>query len=76
MLECPHCGQPIFKSSNGGAKLKAKTSMLVLHKSGEVEINCGICRQGVFVPLDLKQGPIELRKAESKPAVKLVVPRT
>lgn len=62
MLGCPHCGQSVFRPSQG-TKLKARTTMLVLHKSGEVEINCGNCRAGVLIPLKLA-GEFKLRKAE------------
>lgn len=48
---CPHCSAPLFTMSRDGAKLKALTSILVLHKSGEVEINCTSCKNGVLVPL-------------------------
>lgn len=71
-MNCPHCNQPVFKSSNGGTKLKARTSILVLHKAGEVEINCGICGQGILVPLELKKGAIELKKAEGP---RFVIPK-
>jgi hypothetical protein len=37
--------------------------MLVIHKSGSVEVNCGLCKRGVIVPLKLLDGPVELRKA-------------
>lgn len=47
--------------------------MLVLHKSGGVEINCGACGKGVLLPLQLVPGDIELRKAADP---RLVVPRT
>lgn len=61
---CPHCQQAMFKASADGQKLKAKTSMLVLHKAGGVEINCGGCGRGVLVPLQLAEGPFEMKKAE------------
>lgn len=63
-MNCPHCTQSMFKSSADGLKLKAKTSMLVLHKSGAVEINCGACGRGVLVPLQATEGPFEMRKAD------------
>lgn len=73
MNDCPHCGNPVFKSSSNGTKLKAKTSMIVLHKSGEVEINCGHCRKGVLVPLQPVGNPQPLQKAN---APRLVVSKT
>jgi hypothetical protein len=72
-MQCPHCTQPVFRLSQDGQKLKAKTSMLVLHKSGEVETNCGACGRGVIIPLTLKEGPIELKKS-SEP--RLIVRRS
>ena len=49
MHDCPHCAQPLFRK--GADKLKARTSILVLHKSGDVEINCARCGKGVLLPL-------------------------
>ena len=67
MHDCPHCGQPLFKKGASGDKLKARTRILVLHKSGDVEINCGLCGKGVLLPLvqgpDLFIGGAPLRKA-------------
>lgn len=37
--------------------------MLVIHKSGAIEVNCPHCKHGVFVPLMLQAGSFELRKA-------------
>lgn len=64
MKACPHCGQAVFRKSKDGAKLKAKTRILVLHKAGEVEINCGACGKGVLLPLVLAKGEVGLRKAD------------
>lgn len=66
---CPHCGSPLFREANGG-KLKARTSMVVLHKAGDVEINCGGCGKGVLIGAISTLG--EIRKAE---APRPVVPR-
>ena len=63
MIECPYCGGRVFSLAKSGDRLKAKTSMLVLHKSGDVEINCTHCKQGVLVPLVPKSGEKRLRKA-------------
>lgn len=71
-LACPHCAQPMFKATGDGRKLKARTSMLVLHKGGSVEINCGVCGKGVIIPLELRAGPVELRKAVEP---RLVIPK-
>lgn len=64
-MGCPHCGTALFQRSAGGAKLKARTSILVLHKSGDVEINCRKCGGGVFLPLAAIPGA--LRKAHAPP---------
>lgn len=64
MDRCPHCGKAIFRSSPDGSKIKAPTTCLVLHKSGEVEINCPKCKLGVLVPLTAVSGSQELRKAK------------
>lgn len=62
-MNCPHCARPIFRKSSGGEKLKARTKIVVLHKSGDVEINCGSCGKGVLLPLRVVDGA-GLRKAE------------
>ncbi len=61
MTACPHCDAALFRSS--GDKLKARTSMLVLHKSGNVEINCPSCRRGVYLPLAISDQFV-MRKAQ------------
>jgi hypothetical protein len=58
-LHCPHCDRPIFRKSSSGARYKAKTTIVVLHKSGDVEINCTACKRAVI----LSRGKIELRKS-------------
>lgn len=63
MSGCPHCARPIFRKSADGAKLKARTKILVLHKSGDVEINCASCGKGVLLPLQAVGSEPELRKA-------------
>lgn len=63
-MKCPHCSQPVFTASAGGAKLKARTRIVVLHKSGDVEINCGHCGRGVLLPL-APSGDRVLRKARA-----------
>jgi len=63
MEGCPHCGKAVFRLSPDGLKLKAPTTCLVIHKSGEVEINCPKCKLGVLVPL-ATAGTLELRKAK------------
>lgn len=65
MKPCPHCGQPVFRKSTSGSKLKVATRVLVIHKSGEVEINCPSCRKGVLIPLVRSEGEGELRKADT-----------
>ena len=66
-LNCPHCGGAIFHLSKSGDRLKAPTSMIVLHKGdGGVEINCPGCKGGVIIPLVPVEGDMELRKALPK----------
>jgi hypothetical protein len=72
-MHCPHCTQPVFRPNSSRTKLKARTSMLVLHKGGDVEINCGSCGRGVLVPLAIKEDSSALQKSTS---VRLVVPKT
>lgn len=62
MEDCPNCEGKLFRASKDARKVKARTSMLILHKSGEVEINCPHCKQGVLLPL-VAAGPPVLRKA-------------
>ena len=64
MMDCPHCSSPVFVPTGDGQKLKARTRILVLHKAGGVEINCGSCGKGVLLPLQVVEG-IALRKADS-----------
>jgi len=71
-LDCPHCGKQLFRASKDGSRVKARTAILVLHKAGDVEINCPECHRGVLVPLVASSAPITLRKAD---APKLVVTR-
>lgn len=63
----------MFRPSKDGQKIKAPTSMLVLHKSGEVEINCARCKQGVLLPLTPSEGEPVLRKAKT---MRFVVAKT
>ena len=67
MYPCPHCGLPVLRKASRGDKLKASTRILVLHKSGDVEINCGHCSKGVLLPLsqtvDFFEDEVTLRKA-------------
>ena len=50
LIQCPHCQGSVFRKSAGG-RLKAKTRIVVLHKSGAVELNCGNCRQPIILPV-------------------------
>lgn len=68
---CPYCSMTMFRSAAGGARLKAPTSMLIVHKSGEVEINCKHCKHGVLLPLVLALGAFELKKSEPRYVVGL-----
>ena len=65
---CPHCEKAVFQTSP--SKLKARTKILVIHKSGEIEIGCPECKRGILLPLLLKEGAFEIRKA---PASSLVI---
>ncbi len=60
-MNCPHCNSAIFSLSKDGERLKALTTVIVLHKSGVVEINCPRCKNGVILPL-VKSDKVELRK--------------
>ena len=62
-MNCPHCSKAVFRLSADGGKIKAITNCLVLHKSGDVEINCGHCKRGLIVPLMPQPGESKLRKA-------------
>lgn len=61
-LDCPHCGKPVLRVTLDGQRLKARTPIVVLHKSGAVEINCESCKKGVLLPARVTGEP--LRKAE------------
>lgn len=60
---CPHCEGAVFQASP--SKLKARTAILVLHKSGEVETSCPLCKKAVLLPLRIIDGPFEIKKAAS-----------
>jgi hypothetical protein len=60
---CPHCGATIFRKSSGGNRFKARTGIVVIHRDGALELNCGACRQPVILPTKLPQDNIALRKA-------------
>lgn len=61
-LQCPHCEQTVFRKSTSGTQLKARTTIMVLHKSGEVEFNCAACKRAIILPMRFRD-VIELRKA-------------
>lgn len=42
--------------------MKIPTSVLILHKSGDVEINCLHCKHGVILPLRAIPGVTTLKK--------------
>ena len=65
MENCPHCGKTLFRLTPDGQRVKAATSCLVLHKSGEVEINCPKCKLGVIIPLQ-STGETMLKKAKPR----------
>jgi len=64
MEDCPHCGKPVFRLNPDGTKIKAATTCLIIHKSGEIEINCPKCKLGVIVPLVTKTEGMTLKKAK------------
>jgi hypothetical protein len=49
MPTCPHCQAPIGHVAANSDKVKLATRIVVLHKSGDVEINCGRCKRGVII---------------------------
>jgi hypothetical protein len=49
MNNCPHCQQPVFRRSDSGGKVKLGRSAVVLHKSGDIEVNCPRCRRGIVL---------------------------
>jgi ssDNA-binding Zn-finger/Zn-ribbon topoisomerase 1 len=59
-VACPHCNAEVARGS--GEKVKIRTSIVVLHKSGGVEINCPTCRRGILIPVTFTDAPV--RKAE------------
>jgi predicted RNA-binding Zn-ribbon protein involved in translation (DUF1610 family) len=61
-FQCPHCAKAVFRKSASGATLKAKATIIVLHKSGAVEFNCGACKRAIILPTQFRQ-EIALRKA-------------
>lgn len=64
--DCPYCSQQLFRPNSDGSKLKARTSMVILHKSGQLkgqlELNCSNCKRGVIIPATCTEEP--LRKAD------------
>lgn len=62
MNACPTCSGALFTLSKDETKLKATTSVILLHKSGEVEINCPHCKCGVILPLAPIPGQTTLKK--------------
>ena len=62
-LQCPHCDVQVFRKSKSGSRYKARTSILVLHKSGDVELNCPSCKRAIILPATFKTDNRQLRKA-------------
>lgn len=59
---CPHCGAELFSRSGDGQRLVLPKTALVLHKgSGDVEVNCPRCKNGVLLPLSVS-AEVKLRK--------------
>ena len=59
-MNCPHCQQPVFRKSGNNGKVKVNTSIFVLHKGGEAEINCPRCRRGIIIG---RIETVQMRKA-------------
>jgi len=70
-MNCPHCAQPIFRKSSDGGRLKARTRVLVLHRSGDAETNCPGCGEAVV----LGRLEVKLRKAQPKLVIRTVAVR-
>ena len=64
LLACPHCDTQLFRATRDGSRMKLRTSIVVLHKSGDVEVNCPHCKHGVIIPLVPAPGPPVLKKAD------------
>lgn len=60
---CPHCQQPMFRRSESGNKAKLGRSAVVLHKSGDIEVNCPRCRRGVILG---RLDDLTMRKAQPR----------
>ena len=58
-LHCPHCNTAVFRKSNSGTRYKAKTTIMVLLKSGDIEFNCSGCKRAII----LERTETKLRKA-------------
>lgn len=58
MNACPHCDKPVFRAEGGKAKLGR--TIVVLHKGGDLEVNCPHCRSGIVVG---RLESVALRKA-------------
>lgn len=64
-MRCPECSGRVFRASDDGSKVRAKTRVLVIRKSGEVEINCAHCKTPLVIPLAVKTDePFALKKAQ------------
>ena len=71
MSLCPHCTKPLFRKSADGSALKAKTRVLILHKAGKLEFNCGACGKGVLMRITASSDKIQ----KAKPSARLVMPK-
>jgi hypothetical protein len=61
-MNCPHCDKPVFELSKG--RLKARTRIVVLHKSRAIEINCSSCGGAVTMG---RMEEVRLEKAAQSP---------
>lgn len=60
---CPHCDKPVFHLTKDRTRAKAKVTCLILHKAGEVEINCPACRRGILLPFQKAENG-EMKKSQ------------
>lgn len=70
---CPHCSKPIFRKSNSGDRLKARTRIIVLHRNRNVEFNCPECGNGIMVG---RLDNIQLEKAQILPRLVIKTKKT
>jgi hypothetical protein len=60
---CPHCDKPVFHMTKDRTRAKAKVTCLILHKAGDVEINCPECKRGILLPFHRAESG-EMKKSQ------------